>query len=64
MVAMTLTLAVSTLPAATSLSHTEAFSTPASTLPACTQATVASWAPENATREKNCSGTMPSFCMK
>ena len=62
--AKTRTLVVSTFFCSTSLSHTEALSTPASTLPACTKATVASWAPEKAVFLKSLSGLMPSWPRK
>ncbi|MNE72651.1 hypothetical protein D3C80_1686100 [compost metagenome] len=64
MVAKTRTLLVSTFFSSTSLSQTEALSTPASARPAATKATVASWAPENATFLKSFSGFRPASCRK
>ena len=64
MVASTRTLAALGLPDSTSLSHTDALSTPASARPAATKATVASCAPLKATVLKSRSGTRPACCRK
>ncbi|MNT41361.1 hypothetical protein D3C72_1777190 [compost metagenome] len=64
MVASTRTLAALGFLASTSLSHTEALSTPASAREAATKATVASCAPENATVLKSFSGLMPACSRK
>jgi hypothetical protein len=61
---MTLTRLALASPFSTSLSITEAFSTPASTLPEATKATVASCAPEKAMFLKSLSGSIPSLSRK